>query len=169
MKLRYHIATISFCPDLLNPEAAASVPVGVLLVGESSDQAVALLAVNREPALPAGLPDVVREIVGQFPLILQAQLESILHSDAGRSIDSIMREFEDSLRNSFYLSDLHMNQVVEAKTPKVAVRKENLLYEPFTNAAAASIAAQFEHPWAMDYRYRPWATVRGAGGDRHVQ
>lgn len=155
MKLRYHIATISFCTDLLNPEAAPSIPVGVLLLGEAKGLAVALLAVSRNLPLPDSCPPVVREIAEQFPQLVQAQLEEILRSDARTSIDEIMKVFEDSLRNSFFVSDLQLNQVVEIPVLKSEVLQDNWLYEP-THAAAASIVSTFEKPWWMDYRYRPW-------------
>lgn len=169
MKLRYHIATISFCPDLLDPEGVPSVPMGVLLLGESTGRSVALLVVNREPTLPESLHGVIREIIQQFPAILQSQLESILHSDAGRSIDTIMQVFEDSLRNSFFVSDLRMNQFVEVARPVVPVSEENMLYQPSADAAAASIAAHFDRLRAIDYHYTPWATAGRGLGDHHVQ
>lgn len=165
MKLRYHIATLSFCPDLLDPEAA-SIPVGILLLAEAAGQGVALLAVDKNLPLSEALPPVVREIVGQFPQLVQAQLESILQSDAGANIDTIMEVFEDSLRNSFYVSDLQLNQIIDIPDFRSGVAREKWLYEPTTRVAAASVAAAIEEPWAMDYRYRPWHPPTGSHSGR---
>jgi hypothetical protein len=172
MKLRYHQATISFCPDLLNPDQAGAVFVGVLLLGETANMAVALLTVTKELALPDTLPTVVKELAADFPRLVQAQLEQILKSDANTSIDTIMEVFEDSLRNSFYVSDLLMNQEVEIDPPPPRRGIDvNWLYEPTTRLANATVVRSFEKPWWMDVRYRPWLLANAAGvgnGAAHV-
>lgn len=169
MKLRYHQATISFCPDLLNPDGVAPIPVGVLLLAEAEDIAAALLTVDSHPALPESLPLVVREIAKDFPRLVSAQLEQILHSDASASIDTMMQMFEDSLRNSFYVSDLKLNQKIEVQSPKTRqAAGDHWLYEPTTRLANATIARTFfKPPWMQTTsHYRPWRLDHsdGSGG-----
>lgn len=166
MRLRYHRATISFCGDLLRPEESPSIPVGVLLLAEAKGVAVAMLAVNKNVELPQTLPEVVRQIVADFPRLVQAQLEQILHSDAGASIDSIMEVFEDSLRNSFHVSELVMNEEASFSEPAHEVPRESALYEPTNSLVSATIARSFEKPWWMDMRYRPWLLPEVLPGGR---
>jgi len=59
MIVRYHVAIISFCADLVSPEEAA-VPVGLLIVGEAGHKRFALLQTDQHPELPE-MPDPLDE------------------------------------------------------------------------------------------------------------
>ena len=118
MRLRYHHATISFCPNLRNPEGADPIPLGVLFLGEADGFSVAMLKMKRELEVPGDMPEVVTEIVRDMPRLLEAQIMEALKA-GGCNIDTIMSTFEDSLRNSFYVSHVKMNQVLDVEVPTV--------------------------------------------------
>jgi hypothetical protein len=58
------------------------------------------------------LPGLIRSRFNDFPQMLQSQREEILQSDEDGSIDNGMRVFEESLRNSFSVSDLQRDQEI---------------------------------------------------------
>lgn len=126
-QLRYHIATISFNPDLVDPEAKGC-PVGLLFVGETGTDAVALLALGHRPRFADRLPTVMRSILDDFPALMVAQLDEMLKDQGSTSIDGIMEAFEDSLRNSFFVSDLKMNQYVDVPLETPDPAPEQALY-----------------------------------------
>ncbi len=145
MKARFHIAVISFCADLVSPEAEA-VPAGLLVVGELEDRGFAMLQTDQSPELPE-LPAYMAALVSDFQQLLRAQLEDLLSQDALRQdLDALMDAFEESLRNSFYIS--HLERGVEIELPDPAPAR-------VWQHVAPRAADAFERPWALQGWYRP--------------
>jgi hypothetical protein len=155
MKLRYHIATISFCPNLTKPDSKA-IPVGILMVGECAEQAMAFLAVREDRALLESLPPLIRSVVQDFPKLLQGQLEEILTNNGSSSIDSIMNIFEESLRNSFFVSDLKLSQ--QLHIPKAPVMSEPwaMAYPSVVKEASQGMVAAQGVPAELRQHFRHW-------------
>jgi hypothetical protein len=156
MKVRYHIATISFCTNLTTAESD-SIPVGILMVGTSDQHAMALLAVREDHGLLDSLPPLIRSIVKDFPQMLQAQLEEILASADNGSIDNVMRVFEESLRNSFFVSDLRWNQ--EFDVPGATSARDEpwrAAYPSVVMAASERMVAAHVTPDEVRQHFKPW-------------
>ena len=165
MKIRQHIATISFCTNLTGANSEA-IPVGVLILGERTDHAMALLLVREDAAFFDTLPRLIRSIVKDFPQMLQAQLEEILENDNGGSIDSVMKCFEDSRRNSFFVSDLKWGEEIvvpdmasgDGPTPWMAAMPS------VVKRANEGMVAAHVMPDEMRQHFKPWMH----GGHSHM-
>lgn len=157
MKIRQHIATISFCTSLTAASSEA-IPVAVLILNERTDHGMALLLVREDAAFFDKLPKLIRSIVKDFPRMLQAQLEEILENDGGDSIDSVMQSFEDSLRNSFFVSDLKWSEEIvlpnmasdEGPTPWMTAMPS------VVKRANEGMVAAHVMPDEMRQHFKPW-------------
>lgn len=161
MKLRYHIATISFCSNLTKADSEA-IPVGILFVGESADQAMALLLVRDDQAFLDRLPRLIRSIVKDFPQMLQAQLEEILQSEDDGSIDNVMRVFEESLRNSFFVSDLQWDQEITVPARHAVGEPWKAAYPSVMKRASEGMVSAHVMPDEIRQHFKPW--IHGAHG-----
>lgn len=112
MKARYHLATVSFSTDLVCPESP-SVPIGAFAVGETDGVAVAVLAVQKAPPVTTPLPNIVLAMLERFPDLLIAQLNELLQTGRAVPVDEVLEQFEDSLRNSFHVSEVRTQDAVE--------------------------------------------------------
>lgn len=171
MKVRHHIATISFCRNLTVANSEV-VPVGVLMVGElPSGHAMDLLVVREDPALLASLPPLIRAIVADFPHLIQAQLTEILERDGDTSIDTVMTEFEESLRNSFFVSELLWNQELEVpESAPVASPSEpwRAAYPSVVAKASERMVAFNPTPDHVRQSFIPWIHRSTAGSLGHA-
>ena len=102
LTMRYHIAEISFSEDLTQPDSKV-LPVGLLLLGEIQGLSFALLAMRKSVQV-AHLPRIVQKLIADFPALMARQITELIKNK--QDIDVMIECFEDSLRNSFFVSDL---------------------------------------------------------------
>lgn len=117
MKLRHQIATLSYCPDLTDPDAT-SYPVAVFLIGEMSSPGVpnvrlcALIS-----SIGVDVPDpLVRHLLHNAHPSLTSHIDDLLaQAPPQESIEQLMQRFHDSFRNSLHVSQI--TPLVEVSIP----------------------------------------------------
>lgn len=119
MKLRYQTAVVSFCLDLTDP-SGASIPVGVLLIGQSDGLGVAAATALRTDGLVrTGILDPISsEILGDLLALLQDHVnEAIRANDGNVDVSEVLLTLRSSLRNSLYVSSIAPEQCEEVDDP----------------------------------------------------
>ncbi|MBX3269857.1 MAG: hypothetical protein KF729_06330 [Sandaracinaceae bacterium] len=119
MRLRYQTAVVSFCLDLTDPRGY-SIPVGVLLVGQSEGLGVAAATALRTDRLVTSgfLDPISSEIIGDLLALLQAHVnEAIQANDGNVDVSDVLLSLRSSLRNSLYVSSISPEQCEEVADP----------------------------------------------------
>ncbi len=119
MKLSYQLATISYCPDLTDPNAV-SVPIAVLAVGKSSDDegfwTAGIVGID---AKRMGIDPLSSAMLADVPHMIRRHVDGAmrrLHLDA--TPDAVLREFHESLKTSIHVSEIGAVHEVEVAEPR---------------------------------------------------
>jgi len=113
MAFRYHLADISFCPDLVAPERELLLR-SVLLLGEHKSQENLFVLASSVGALPDLDTDpLIQEVFREYPALLMKQVVAIIQRGGlHQSIDEVVDRFEEQMcpnhagLSSFMLSEL---------------------------------------------------------------
>src|SRR5690606_19131468 len=122
-----------------------------------ADQAMALLLVREDQAFLDRQPPLIRSIVKDFPQMLQGQLEEILQDDEHGSIDNVMRVFEESLRNSFFVSDLKWDEEITVPAARPSADEPwQAAYPSVMKRASEGMVAARVTPDDIRQHFKPW-------------
>ena len=107
MLLRYQRAIVSFCPDLRKP-GLQSVPLAILLVGESDDGRFAGVASCLPASLKKSLDPISLEMLQDVPHMLRRHVDETMSSieEENAPLDTILRKLHQALRNSLHVSSI---------------------------------------------------------------
>lgn len=114
MRLSYQLATISYCPDLTDPNGI-SVPIAVLAVGKTtSDEAFWSAAIVGVDARRMGLDPLSSAMLADVPHMIRRHVDAAMRSltpDATPAM--VLRTFHESLKTSIHVSELGLPREVE--------------------------------------------------------
>lgn len=114
MRVIHQSATISFCPDLTDPEAT-SIPVATLLVGAADGLRFAAVSAF-VPASAAGLDPISAHVLLDVPTLLKEHVDAVLESLPEEApIEEILVKLHRRLRNSLHVAKI--SEPVQAELP----------------------------------------------------
>jgi hypothetical protein len=121
MRLRYRLATISYCPDLTDP-SALSVPIAVLAVGKEDGRwSAAAVAVD---AKQLGLDPLSTAMLADVPHMIRRHVDlSMAKLGADATPDEVVNIVRESLKTSIHVSELSGHLEVEVPDPRRIAEK----------------------------------------------
>ena len=106
MKVTYHKAIISFCPDLTSPDAL-SLPLACLLVGEDGDGKRFAASAVLVPGSSLALDPLSRDLLSDVPHLLKRHVGAVLnHLPRDAALEQILLSLHDALRNSLHVAGI---------------------------------------------------------------
>lgn len=116
MKLAYQMATISYCPDLTDPNAL-SVPISVLALARE-DGRWSAVAVGLD-AKQLGLDPLSSSLLADVPHLIRRHVESAMKGLAPDVAPAgVLRAFHESLKTSIHVSHIGEAQTLELSDPR---------------------------------------------------
>lgn len=116
MKLDYRLATISYCPDLTDPNAV-SIPIAVLAVGKD-DGSWSAAAVGLD-AKRLGLDPLSSAMLADVPHMIRRHLDAAMKQlDTNATTAAVLRAFHESLKTSIHVSEISDPREVEVLDPR---------------------------------------------------
>lgn len=116
MKLDYRLATISYCPDLTDPNAV-SIPIAVLAVGKD-DGHWSAAAVGLD-AKRLGLDPLSSAMLADVPHMIRRHVDAAMKRlDTQATTAAVLRAFHESLKTSIHVSEISDPRVVEVAEPR---------------------------------------------------
>lgn len=101
-QLHYYTATISHCLDLTDPDAV-SIPVAVVLVGETGEYQTAAMVCLTPKLLE--LKGISSEVLRDLPQLIRRHIDRVMTTlDDGADLKVIAHSLHDALRNSLHVS-----------------------------------------------------------------
>lgn len=142
MKLSYQLATISYCPDLTDPNSV-SMPIAVLAVGKTSNAAglwsAAIVGVD---AKRMGIDPLSSAMLADVPHMIRRHVDGVMRrltSDA--TPDVVLRAFHESLKTSIHVSAIGSGREVAVPDPRHLAQ---VLLEPAFSTLEAAFKTQRE-------------------------
>ncbi len=119
MKLSYQLATISYCPDLTDPNAV-SIPIAVLAVGKASNDAglwsAGIVGVD---AKRMGIDPLSSAMLADVPHMIRRHVDGAMQRlRADATPDAVLREFHESLKTSVHVSAIGAVHEVDVAEPR---------------------------------------------------
>lgn len=119
MKLSFQLATISYCPDLTDPNAV-SVPIAVLAVGKTSnDEGFWSAGIVGVDAKRMGIDPLSSAMLADVPHMIRRHVDGAMRRlTPDATPDAVLREFHESLKTSIHVSDIGAAQEVDVAEPR---------------------------------------------------
>lgn len=119
MKLSYQLATISYCPDLTDPNAV-SIPIAVLAVGKTSNAeglwSAAMVGVD---AKRMGIDPLSSAMLADVPHMIRRHVDGAMRKlTPAATPEMVLREFHESLKTSIHVSEIRSVQEVDVPDPR---------------------------------------------------
>lgn len=116
MKLSYQLASISYCPDLTDPNAV-SLPIAVLAVGKASNAeefwSAAIVGVD---AKRMGIDPLSTAMLADVPHMIRRHVDAAMKKlTADATPDVVLRAFHESLKTSIHVSAISERREVEVR------------------------------------------------------
>lgn len=138
MKLTYRVVTLSFCPDLIDPNAL-SVPFAALIVGRSDKGEWTAFAMGVD-VKKLGVDPLLGAMLNDVPNLVRSHFDSAMKrvsATADLTPEAVLREFHEVLRTNIHVSTLSDEQVLE-------VADAMTLSHRLLDVAITTISAQLE-------------------------
>lgn len=116
MNLSYQLASISYCPDLTDPDAV-SLPIAVLAVGKATDSeglwSAAIVGID---AKRLGIDPLSTAMLADVPHMIRRHVDAAMKTLAPEATpEMVLKTFHESLKTSIHVSAISDRKEVEVK------------------------------------------------------
>lgn len=142
MKLRYRVVTLSFCPDLVDPDSM-SVPFASLVVGKSDKGRWTAFAMGLD-VKGLGLDPLLGAMLGDVPNLVRSHLDSAMKRVKGAadlSPELVLREFHEVLRTNIHVSSLSEEGTLDVDD---VMKLSHLLFDVAADALRTQLEKQLD-------------------------
>lgn len=142
MKLNYRVVTLSFCPDMVDPNAV-SIPIAVLVVGRSDTGAWTALAMGVD-VKKLGIDPLLAAMLSDVPNLVRSHFDSAMKrvKSADVTPEAVLREFHEVLRTNIHVSSLSDEQHLDvADAMKLSHQLFDVAIEAFRAQWKVSVPA----------------------------
>ncbi|MDP1824351.1 MAG: hypothetical protein Q8L48_13940 [Archangium sp.] len=140
MKLNFRVVTLSFCPDMVDPNAV-SIPIAVLVVGKSDTGTWTALAMGVD-VKKLGIDPLLGAMLSDVPNLVRAHFDAAMKrvKSADATPEAVLREFHEVLRTNIHVSSLSDEQHLEvADAMKLSHQLFDVAIEAFKAQWKASV------------------------------
>jgi hypothetical protein len=133
MKLNYRVVTLSFCPDLVDPNAM-SVPFAALVVGKQDTGEWTAFAMGVD-VRKLGIDPLLAAMLSDVPNLIRSHFDSAMKRAAQKADltpEAVLHEFHDVLRTNIHVSSLSEEQTLKAEPMKLSHRLLDVAVQALT-------------------------------------
>jgi hypothetical protein len=117
MKLSYRVVTLSYCPDLVDPNAP-SIPFAVLVAGKTDTGAWTAFSMGVD-IRKLGVDRFLAGMLGDVPHLVRSHFDSAMKRIKTELLtpEAVLREFHEVLRTNVFVSNLSDEVTLEVEDP----------------------------------------------------